>query len=206
MGDYAGRTIRSKQVIHDDYLDSSPEKNESPREELLSQSPAKSLVDDSKLPPTEQSPRSISPTYKDSDTDDSDFSLTTAARKSKKKKKRRKTMHPTANENAQNGLMETDADMPLFANDTGLGADNSLAGNDQQSNKKRKRLVASKSTTPAFESTRLQVSDRVFVEWAPDEWYWGIITAVARSRKSENDQYSVSTKTVLSIVRLKPFT
>jgi hypothetical protein len=191
-----GRTIRSKQVIHDDYLDSSPKKEpESPKEALLSQSPAKSLVGDFNALPMEQSPRSISPTYNDTDTDDSDFSLTTS-RKSKKKKKK----HLKAIGKAKNALVGSSVDMPLFGDDTGPST-NRLTGNDQQSNKKRKRLVARKSTTPAFESARLQVSDRVYVEWATDEWYWGIIIAVSRSLKSpEHDQYSVSKKTVLSIV------
>lgn len=177
------RTIRSKSVIHDDFVDSSPEKSPEMAER--------------------QSPRSISPTFDDSD--DSDFSLSTRKPKKKKrlkkKKKRSKKTEDATSMAISNGKEKKKRKR---LGNTGSANEDLTGGHGanklvQQPNKKRgrKRLIASKSTvsgpstTSTVEATGLQVSERVYAEWSPNDWYWGRITAKVKNRKGDSEQYSV---------------
>jgi hypothetical protein len=164
-------------VIHDDVLDSSPEKQPHPA----------------------ISPRSISPVE---DTDgDSDASLKSSKKPKKKRKKRPKVTFADSDENiALEYLGLSPKKKKKKSKKSGLGED--LATSElvvEQRNQRdgRKRRTSMKSTGPNSKKTEvpdngLKVGDRVYAEWNKDDWYWAVITAVRRKRKSHYDQYDVS--------------
>jgi len=191
------RKIRSKSVIHDDCLDSSPEKNPYSHSSFQVQFEDDSDVDmkDDDFPVDKGSPRPFSP-FEDTD-DGSDFSLTAPPSSKKKKKKRKKTQAKKSG--TTSAITESDRRGSPSSDVSGPTRKRKKQEADQPSKKReRQRLTARKSTGSSLKKANsvtatLKVGDRVYAEWAKGDWYWGQVTAVTRKKHSHYEHYSVRT-------------
>lgn len=178
------RKIRSKSVIQDDILESSPEKKGSALDGSdLDESPAFTGT-----------PRSISP-FDDTD-DDSNTSTPKRTNKKKTKRLKKSPSSSTKSENDTSGNRGPNKKRKKKRKRSQEDrlSDNEAATARQPSRKQgRKKLTASKSTGGAKKTFQgHNVGERVYAEWAKNDWYWGRITSVKRKKGSQYDHYSVS--------------